>query len=154
MTRRLIEPRMTSLATLPRVAELGLGGQLMLCAARSWTAGEVSGAASPCALFRCAGLAPDAFAAFANLLALLSACPSGPGFGSLHDAWLSEGEEQLVEAVGALQSGKPWRAQRIVADWVPPAAAPHAIGLMARIARSLAGAGLKLTTKPDRPVLH
>ncbi|WP_144182871.1 hypothetical protein [Elioraea rosea] len=154
MTRRLIEPRMTAVASLPRVAELGLGGQLMLCAARTWTAGEVSGVASPCALFRCAGLAPDAFAAFASLLALLSACPSGPGFGSIHDAWLSEGEEQLVEAIGALQAGEPWRAQRIIAGWVPPAAAPRAVGLMASIARSLADAALPITTKPDRPVVH
>ncbi len=154
MTRTLIHSRDHAAHGVPSVSELGPGAQLVLCAARSWHAGEVKGAASPCALFRCAGMASDAFAAFASLLSLLSACPSAPGFGALHDASLTDGEEGLLSALAALQEGEPWRAQRVVADWGPPAAAPRAIGLLAVIARCFAGAGLPLSTQPLHPVLH
>jgi len=138
----------------PAVAELGLGAQLVLCAARGWHTRGARAAASPCALFRCAGLSGEAFPAFACLLGLLDAFPEGPRFGAMHDASLSPGEEGLIAAIGALQEGAPWRAQRVVSAWVRPPAVPRVVALLAILARCLAGAGLRLAPAGRWRMLH
>ena len=139
----------------PAVSDLCLGGQVVLCAARSWRAGEDEHRPPPCTLFRCAGIGHEAFAAFIALLGLLDASGSrAPSFRAVTDSALSQDEEGLIAALSALQEGAPWRAQRVVASWAAPSIAPRAVGLMAVAARGLAEAGLFLYGPRQSHTLH
>ncbi|WP_291295268.1 hypothetical protein [Elioraea sp.] len=149
----------------PDVADLCLGAQLVLCAARSWAArnlamrglgaGETDLAPSPCTVFRCGGVTQEAYGAFAAVLSLLGAVGRGPpDFRHLHDRTLSGDEEGLIDAIAALQHGAPWRAQRMLSGWFDPAAVPRAVALLAVTAEGLSAAGHRLGEVEMLPTLH
>ncbi|MFQ3623705.1 MAG: hypothetical protein SNJ73_09185 [Acetobacteraceae bacterium] len=60
-------------------------------------------------------------------------------------------EALLLDAIGSLQRGEPWRAQRAVAEWVPPDLAVRVIALLAKASAAMARAGLRPgRLEPDR----
>ena len=121
---------------------------VVLGAARDWfdTGGQGPGL---CLTLARAGLPAGAVARFATALGLigLSACraidmraPGSPG--------LSRDEGLLLIAVAALQSGEPWRAQRVASEWLPPHLVPRVIASLAHFAAAFAAAGLRLPREP------
>lgn len=121
---------------------LSRGGQLVIAAARAWSSPQAM-PLTPCQILGAAGVRPSVFAAFAGLLALLATVrPDAPLFLAPGDDQIAPLEHDLLAALDALQQGEPWRSQRILASWLPPAAAPRAIALMAVAAKGFAAAGL------------
>lgn len=117
------------------------GSRLLVLAAR--LAGR-DGARAALALAQ-AGVASEGAVAFLAAVALLRLGSCGtialraPGASAL-----SRDEQMLVDAVAALQRGAPWRAQRVVAEWLSPNLAVRGIALLATAAAAFARAGLLL----------
>jgi hypothetical protein len=132
----------------PGPVDLSPAAIVVLGAARGWfdAGGQGPGL---CLAFARAGLPAGAVARFAAALGLigLSACraidmraPGSPG--------LSRDEGLLLVAVAALQSGEPWRAQRVASEWLPPHLVPRLIASLAHFAAALAAVGLRLPREP------
>lgn len=129
-------------------AALSPAAVFVLGAMRDWFDAGGQGAGL-CLAFARAGLPAEAVTRLAAALGLIgvSACrsitlraPGSPG--------LSRDEGLLLIAVAALQSGEPWRAQRVAAEWLPPRLVPRMIGLLAQFAAALASAGMRLPREP------
>ncbi len=64
---------------------------------------------------------------------------------------MTRDEALLLDAIGSLQRGEPWRAQRAVAEWVTPDLAVRVIALLATASAAMARAGLQPgRLEPDR----
>lgn len=142
-------------STLPRdhtpstvSGRLDPAARLVLTAARGWfDAG--GGGPGPCLLFARAGLSSDGLACFAATMGLIGVAARRPvGMHAPGAGALSRDEGLLLGAIAALQDGEPWRAQRVVAEWLPAPLVPRGIGLLARLAAALARAGLRLRRAP------
>lgn len=139
---RTLRPRRRDPVDLSPAAVVVLG------AARGWfdAGGQGPGL---CPTLARVGLPAGAVARFAAALGLigLSACRSidmrAPGSPSL-----SRDEGLLLVAVAALQSGEPWRAQRVAAEWLPPHLVPRVIAPLGQFAAALAAVGLRLPREP------
>lgn len=133
------------------VAELAPAARQVLAAIRA----TIAEGLSPCAALASARLGAEGVAAFAAMLGVFRAAGhAAPSVLPLEEAWLSADEAALLDCLGALQSGAPWRAQRLLASWFPPCAVPRAIGLVALSARHLARAGLWLAPCRVAETLH
>jgi hypothetical protein len=142
MTARLDDPRRSDPAALAPAA------RLVLDAVRAWVDAGGQGPGLCLTLAR-VGLRAEAAARFAAALGMIGLCARravdlrAPGASGL-----SRDEGLVLVAVAALQSGEPWRAQRVAAEWLPQRLVPRALGLLAQFAAALAAAGLRLPREP------
>jgi hypothetical protein len=90
-----------------------------------------------------AGLGASAADDFANLFGLVAAAPRRKlDVGWPHCPVLSPDEGRLVQLMGFLQRNRINQASEILADWLTPAAARHALAPASSVARGFGRLGL------------
>ena len=138
----------TSFAALPPPARLVIAAlraaRLDLARSSAWEDGELL------ALCDAAGLRRDAAARLgACVVLLLREARSPPCVGPPGSAGVTGDELALVEAIAAMQAGRPWQAQQVVRRWLPTRRQVQGIALLAVPARDLAVVGIPARTRPS-----
>jgi len=116
--------------------------------------GTAAAGGGACTLLGDAGLGGRCLAALVALLGVLHAGGRRPDVAAPRHPVLTMDELALHDALAALQHGRPWHVQRLLASWLAPAAVPRAVGLLAVVAEELSRAGLRLSGEGGAAMLH
>jgi hypothetical protein len=134
----------------PAFDDLPRSGRVVVTMLRGTAAAGIGA----CTLLGGAGLGGRCLAALVALLGVLEAGGRVAEVAAPSDPVLTADELALHDALAALQRGRPWHVQRLLASWLAPPAVPRAVGLLAVVAEELSRAGLPLPVRDGDPMLH